>query len=60
MSSAVRTAMEKVVAIVDRLEGLGMKLTKVHCPTHINYNLTWPWFGLNQNTNSGPCESRHK
>ena len=34
VSSAIRTAIEKVVAIVDRQEGLGMKLTKVHCPTH--------------------------
>ena len=58
VSSAIRTAIEKVVAIVDRQEGLGMKLTKVHCPTHTDYNLTM--FGSNQNTNSGPCESRHK
>ena len=50
--------LEKVVAIVDRQEGLGMKLTKVHCPTHTDYNLTM--FGSNQNTNSGPCESGHK
>ena len=35
-----------------------MKLTKVHCPTHTEYNLTM--FGLNQNTNLGPCESGHK
>ena len=58
VSSAIRTAIEKVVAIVDKQEGLGMKLTKVHCPTHTDYNLTM--FGLNQNTNSGPCESGHK
>ena len=41
VSSAIWTAIEKVVAIVDRQEGLGMKLTKVHCPTHTDYNLTW-------------------
>ena len=40
VSSAIRTAIEKVVAIVDRQEGLGMKLTKIHCPTHTDYNLT--------------------
>ena len=56
VSSTIRTAIEKVVEIVDR--GLGMKLTKVHCPTHIDYNLTM--FGSNQNTNLGPCESGHK
>ena len=58
VSSTIWTAIEKVVAIVDRQEGLGMKLTKVHCPTHTDYNLTM--FGSNQNTNSGPCESGHK
>ena len=58
VSSTIWTAIEKVVAIVDRQEGLGMKLTKVHCPTHTDYNLTT--FGSNQNTNSGPCESGHK
>ena len=58
VSSAIWTAIEKVVAIVDRQEGLGMKRTKVHCPTHTDYNLTM--FGSNQNTNSGPCESGHK
>ena len=58
VSSAIWTAIEKVVAIVDRQEGLGMKLTKVHCPTHTDYNLTM--FGSNQNTNLGPCESGHK
>ena len=58
LSNTIRTAIEKVVAIVDRQEGLGMKLTKVHCPTHTDYNLTM--WGLNQNTNSGPCESGHK
>ena len=58
VSSTIQTAIEKVVAIVDRQEGLGMKLTKVHCPTHTDYNLTM--FGSNQNTNSGPCESWHE
>ena len=46
------------MTIVDWQEGCGMKLTKVHCPIHVDYNLTW--FGSNQNTNSGPCESGHK
>ena len=58
VSSTIRTAIEKLVAIDDRQEGLGMKLTKVHCPTHTDYNLTM--FGSNQNTNPGPCESGHK
>ena len=58
VSSTIRTAIEKVVAIVDRQEGLGMKLTKVHCPTHVDYNLTM--WGSNQNTNLGPSESGHK
>ena len=40
VSSTIWTTIEKVVAIVDRQEGLGMKLTKVHCPTHVDYNLT--------------------
>ena len=58
VSSTIWTAIEKVVAIVDRQEGLGMKLTMVHCPTHTDYNLTT--FGSNRNTNSGPPESGHK
>ena len=41
VSNTIRTAIEKVVAIVDRQECLGMKLTKVNCPTHINYNLPY-------------------
>jgi hypothetical protein len=54
---AMQVAINLFVDIVDRREGSGMKLTKVHCVLHAPDDIST--FGSAKNWDTGPCESGH-
>jgi hypothetical protein len=54
---AMQVAINLFVDIVDRTEGSGMKLTKVHCVLHAPDDISI--FGSAKNWDTGPCESGH-
>lgn len=56
--SALRIAVRKFVNTVNRKEGMGMKLTKVHCILHVPDDVAM--YGSGKNWDSGPSESNHK
>jgi hypothetical protein len=57
VSNATKYTMTRNVDTVDRTQGHGLKTTKTHAPLHMDYNLHY--FGSNNNSHSGPCESNH-
>jgi hypothetical protein len=54
---AMQVAINLFVDTVDRTEGSGMKLTKVHCVLHAPDDIST--FGSAKNWDTGPCESGH-
>jgi hypothetical protein len=54
---AMQVAINLFVDIVDRTEGSGMKLTKVHAMLHMPDDISI--FGSAKNWDTGPCESDH-
>ena len=56
--SSIRVCMKKVVKILDRQEGEGLKITKFHSLLHTVDDMLQ--FGSTQNFHSGPGESSHK
>ena len=54
---AMQVAINLYVDIVDRTEGSGMKLMKVHCVLHAPDDIST--FGSAKNWDTGPCESGH-
>jgi hypothetical protein len=56
--TAIRIAIKKFVTTVNRSQGMGMKLTKVHSVLHVPDDVAM--FGSGKNWDSGPSESNHK
>jgi hypothetical protein len=56
--SALRIAVKKFIDMVDRKDGMGMKLTKTHSLLHVPDDVLM--FGSGKNWDSGPSESNHK
>jgi hypothetical protein len=56
--SALQIAVTKFVKTVNRSEGYGMKLVKVHSILHVPDDVLM--FGSGKNWDSGPSESNHK
>jgi hypothetical protein len=56
--SALRIAVQKFVDTLNRSDGCGMKLIKVHSVLHVPNDVAM--FGSGKNWDSGPSESNHK